>query len=70
MGVNAVSPGPTRAEGMADYAEMPEKTAARAPAHRARTSQEVANAIVFLASSAASLIDGVVLPVDGGRPAV
>lgn len=68
--VNAISPGPTRTEGMADYEDMLRATAAQAPANRVATPQEVANAIVFLASTDADMIHGVVLPVDGGRLAV
>jgi len=36
------------------------------PMHRLAEPDEVADAIVFLASSAASMITGVTLPVDGG----
>jgi NAD(P)-dependent dehydrogenase (short-subunit alcohol dehydrogenase family) len=34
--------------------------------HRMATVQEVAAAVCFLASDAASMITGVILPVDGG----
>jgi NAD(P)-dependent dehydrogenase (short-subunit alcohol dehydrogenase family) len=65
--VNAVSPGPTLTEGTSGMAEVLKTMAALAPANRVGTPEEVANAIVFLASPAASMIHGAVLPVDGGR---
>ncbi|RPE39947.1 short-subunit dehydrogenase [Streptomyces sp. Ag109_O5-1] len=68
--VNAVSPGPTRTEGMAGYDDMLEATASQAPANQVGTPQDVARAIVFLASPGAGMIHGAVLPVDGGRLAV
>lgn len=39
---------------------------AATPMHRLAEPEEIADAIVFLASSAASMITGVTLPVDGG----
>lgn len=44
--------------------------AASAPAGRPATPEEIADAIVYLASDDASFVHGVVLPVDGGRAAV
>ena len=43
-----------------------EETTLRAPLRRAGTSQDVANAIVWLSSPLASWITGTVVPVDGG----
>ncbi len=68
--VNAVSPGPTRTEGTAAMGEGLDQLAAAAPAGRPGSAQEVAEAIVFLATDAASFVHGAVLPVDGGRIAV
>ena len=68
--VNAVSPGPTRTEGTAAMGEALDQLAAAGPAGRPGTAAEVADAIVFLATDAASFVHGAVLPVDGGRIAV
>lgn len=68
--VNAVSPGPTRTEGTAAMGEALDQLAAAGPAGRPGTAHEVAEAIAFLASDAASFIHGAVLPADGGRIAV
>lgn len=68
--VNAVSPGPTRTEGTAAMGESLDQLAAAGPAGRPGTAEEIAEAIVFLATDAASFVHGAVLPVDGGRIAV
>ena len=68
--VNAVSPGPTRTEGTEAMGEGLEKLAAEAPAGRPATPDEIAEAIVFLATDRASFIHGAKLAVDGGRTAV
>jgi NAD(P)-dependent dehydrogenase (short-subunit alcohol dehydrogenase family) len=69
--VNAVSPGPTRTEGTdAMGGEALEQLAAQAPAGRPATADEIAEAIVFLATDRASFIHGAKLAVDGGRTAV
>ena len=68
--VNAVSPGPTRTEGTEAMGEGVEQLAAQAPAGRPATAEEIAEAIVFLATDRASFIYGAILPVDGGRTAV
>ena len=68
--VNAVQPGPTRTEGTAGMGEDLDALAAQAPAGRAASPGEIAEAIVYLAGDAASFVQGVVLPVDGGRTAV
>jgi NAD(P)-dependent dehydrogenase (short-subunit alcohol dehydrogenase family) len=71
--VNAVAPGPIQTEMMdreVSTTEDPEATKARMaannPLKRMADPSEVAEAVVFLSSGAASYIAGVVLPVDGG----
>ena len=68
--VNAVSPGPTRTEGTDAMGEGLEQLAAQAPARRPATAEEIAEAIVFLATERASFIYGAKLAVDGGRTAI
>jgi NAD(P)-dependent dehydrogenase (short-subunit alcohol dehydrogenase family) len=68
--VNAVSPGPTRTEGTEGMGEALEQLAAQAPAGRPATADEIAEAIVFLATDRSSFIYGATLAVDGGRTAV
>jgi len=68
--VNAVSPGPTRTEGTAAMGDSLQHLAAMGPAGRAATPDEIAAAITFLATDAASFVHGAILPADGGRIAV
>ena len=68
--VNAVSPGPTRTEGTDAMGEGLEQLASQAPAGRPATADEIAEAIVFLATDRASFIYGANLAVDGGRTAI
>ena len=68
--VNAVSPGPTRTEGTEAMGEGLERLAAEAPAGRPATADEIAEAIVFLATDRSSFIQGAKLAVDGGRTAI
>ena len=68
--VNAVSPGPTRTEGTAPMGDGIDQLAALAPAGHAAAPDEIADAIVYLASDRASFVHGAILPVDGGRTAV
>src|SRR5437660_5106634 len=68
--VNAVSPGPTRTEGTGALGQGLEQLAAQAPAGRPATADEIAEAIVFLATDRASFIYGARLAVDGGRSAI
>ena len=68
--VNAVSPGPTRTEGTDAMGEGLEQLAVQAPAGRPASADEIAEAIVFLATDRASFIHGAKLAVDGGRTAI
>lgn len=47
-----------------------QQLAAQALAGRPAAPEEIAEAIVFLATDRASFIQGAILPVDGGRTAV
>lgn len=71
--VNCVSPGIVetpmyrgRFESDASYREAIEQATHWHPLGRVGTPADIANAVVFLASPAASWITGIVLPVDGG----
>lgn len=64
--VNTVSPGPTYTEGTASMSERLEKITAQAPARRPAKAEEIAEAIVFLATDRSSFVYGAKLAVDGG----
>ncbi|MEH6590717.1 MAG: SDR family NAD(P)-dependent oxidoreductase [Halioglobus sp.] len=70
--VNCVSPGPIYIEGGAwefiknNMADLYDSTLAQIPTGRMGSAEEIANAVAFLASPAASLITGVNLVADGG----
>ena len=67
--VNAVAPGFVRTAFIEPLTSRPETMATIAqatPMGRLAEPEEIADAIVFLASSAARMITGVTLPVDGG----
>lgn len=68
--INTVTPGPTRTEGTDAMGEGLERLATEAPAGRPATAEEIAEAIVFLATDRSSFIYGANLAVDGGRTAV
>jgi NAD(P)-dependent dehydrogenase (short-subunit alcohol dehydrogenase family) len=68
--VNAISPGPTRTEGTDAMGEGLAQLAAQGPAGRPATADEIAEAIVFLATDRSSFVYGAKLAVDGGRTAI
>jgi NAD(P)-dependent dehydrogenase (short-subunit alcohol dehydrogenase family) len=68
--VNAVSAGTTRTEGTAGMGEGLDELAKTSPLGRPASPDEIAEAIVFLASPRSSYINGAILPADGGRTAV
>src|SRR6201988_4955171 len=68
--VNAVAPGPIDTGMLSRFTGTPENKAsltATVPMARLGLSEEIANAIVFIASEGASYITGHVLHVDGGK---
>ena len=71
--VNAIVPGQVNTAATADFAikapELASKTAGAIPMGRGGKPEELAEAIVFMLSDAASYITGVALPVDGGKSA-
>lgn len=64
--VNTVSPGVTLTPGNEAARTVLDAMTAATPAGRVVRPQDVADAVAFLASDAASMIHGIVLPVDGG----
>jgi NAD(P)-dependent dehydrogenase (short-subunit alcohol dehydrogenase family) len=65
--VNVVAPGPTLTPMLERVTDgHPEAFIRRVPIGRAGTPQEIARAIVWIASDEASFVNGVVLPVNGG----
>jgi NAD(P)-dependent dehydrogenase (short-subunit alcohol dehydrogenase family) len=68
--VNAVAPGPTDTGMLTRFTGTPENKAAlvsTVPLGRLGLTEELANAIVFIASDEASFINGHILNVDGGK---
>lgn len=64
--VNAVAPGPIATDRQVEFADHVEPVLQRLPSRRMSTPDEVAKAVVFLASDDAANIHGAVLSVDGG----
>jgi NAD(P)-dependent dehydrogenase (short-subunit alcohol dehydrogenase family) len=70
--VNSVSPGPTDTGFLSRFTGTPKKKAvliSGVPLDRVGTPEEVAEAILFIASSKATFITGTTLFVDGGKSA-
>jgi NAD(P)-dependent dehydrogenase (short-subunit alcohol dehydrogenase family) len=68
--VNAVQAGPTETPGTAATPGLAESFAAFTAIGRAAQADEIANAITFLASPAASYINGAILKATGGQLAI
>ena len=71
--VNAVAPGPIETEMLNRFTGSAERKAglvAGVPLQRVGKPDEIANAIVFLASDRSSFTTGQVLFVDGGKSAI
>jgi NAD(P)-dependent dehydrogenase (short-subunit alcohol dehydrogenase family) len=70
--VNAVAPGPTETGMLNRFTGTAERKAALAsgvPLGRIGEPDEIARAIVFVASNAASFMTGQIVTVDGGKTA-
>src|ERR1700733_8115908 len=71
--VNAVAPGPIETEMLARFAgsnDQKANFAAGVPLKRLGRPEEIAEAILFVASDAASFISGASIPVNGGKSAL
>jgi NAD(P)-dependent dehydrogenase (short-subunit alcohol dehydrogenase family) len=66
--VNALAPGPILTDNLARAGDEAQRQAAMAmPLRRIGRPEEVAQAVVWLCSDAASFITGATLPIDGGK---
>jgi len=68
--VNAIEAGPTETPGTAATPGLTDRFAATIALGRVAAPDEIANAVVFLSSPAASYINGAVLQVTGGQLAI
>ena len=69
--VNNVAPGPTRTEGVeAEWGETNEELGRALPLGRTAAPEEIAEAVLFLASPRSSFITGSTLHADGGGSAI
>lgn len=71
--VNAIVPGQVQTAGTEEFTarapDMAERTTQAIPMQRGGRPEELAEAIVFMLSDAASYVTGTALPVDGGKAA-
>jgi NAD(P)-dependent dehydrogenase (short-subunit alcohol dehydrogenase family) len=70
VGVNAIAVGPTDTPGVADTPGVLQAVAATTTLGRPAEASEIANAVVFLSSAAASYVNGAVLHATGGQRAI
>ncbi len=68
--VNAVAPGPVETEGTAELGDLIEGLGRTTALQRLGEPEEIARAVAFVASPAASYVNGAVLQVGGGAPAI
>ena len=69
--VNSVAPGPTKTEGVeAEWGETNEELGRALPLGRTAEPEEIAHAVLFLASPRSSFITGSTLHADGGGCAI
>lgn len=68
--VNAVQAGPTETPGTAVTPGLTDGLGALTPLGRAAAADEIANAVTFLASPAASYVNGAILQATGGQLAI
>jgi NAD(P)-dependent dehydrogenase (short-subunit alcohol dehydrogenase family) len=69
--VNSVAPGPTKTEGVeAEWGETNEELGRSLPLGRTAKPEEIADAVLFLASPRSTFITGSTLHVDGGGSAI
>lgn len=69
--VNSVAPGPTKTEGVeAEWGETNEELGRSLPLGRTARPEEIAEAVLFLASPRSTFVTGSILHVDGGGSAI
>ena len=69
--VNSVAPGPTKTDGVeAEWGETNEELGRALPLSRTAEPEEIAHAVLFLASPRSSFITGSTLHADGGGCAI